>query len=360
MKQLTRREFLAAVGAGLGTAAVSHAGAARQAADATGRLAFFLIGDTHYLANRDRPGELDAASRAVTTRLVDWLNRLPGSAIPEAAGGGTVATPRGVIHAGDVIDSGDKRGSTFEAMQPTEWRAFEADFGLTGKDGRLKYPVYEVHGNHDSPRGDGLAVEAIKRRNKQRPGLADVSPGGLHYSWDWGPVHFVNLGIVVGAVPEVVRRRRYSPLDSLPFLRDDLKRHAGDRKRPVVLTHHVDVARYSDEPDPAAEYRNQEWDPSDVRGYYDTIKGYNVVGVLYGHTHVRNVFRWDGTRSLKAREGIPVFNTDNVSHFQSQTQALMYGEVTDREFLVREFATKDAWQTGEWTPAQWRVPLSRP
>ncbi len=355
MKQCTRREFLTVIGSSMPVLAGTVAHTAEQA----DRLAFFLIGDTHYLARKERPEELDPVSRGVTTRLVDWLNRLPGTDIPEAAGGGQVAAPRGVLHAGDVIDSGDKSGAVFQAMQQTEWQAFEKDFGLTGKDGRLRFPVYEVHGNHDSPSGVGLAIEAIKRRNRQRPGLVNVSSNGLHYSWEWGPVHFVNLGIVVGSVPDVTRRRRYPPLDSLPFLVDDLAQHVRDRRRPVILTHHVDVARYSDLPDPRAEFRNQEWDPADVRGYYEAIKEHRVAAVCYGHTHVRNVFRWDGTKSQKAKAGLPVFNTDNVSHFNSQTQAFLYAEITEQELLMREFATTDAWQSGNWTPIVWRVPIPR-
>lgn len=351
MARLTRRELLTTA-SGLGLAAVtatSHAGT-------TPPVSFFLVGDTHYLANRERPQELDSTSRVVTSRLVDWLNRLPGLAIPEEAGGGTVNRPRGVIHAGDLIDSGDKAGALYQAMQQTEWRAFEEDYGLTGRDGRLHWPVYEVHGNHDSPRGDGLVVAGIRRRNRQRPGLAEVSGDGLHYSWDWGPVHFVNLGIVVGPHPEVMRRRRYAPLDSLPFLAADLRRHA---HRPVILTHHVDVARYSLPCDATAAAGNHEWDPCDVRGYYELIRGHNVLGVLYGHTHVRNVFRWDGTRVRPAEGGLPVFNTDNASHSHDQAQAFFYFEVTDRELIAREFATRDAWRTGAWTPHVWRVPLPR-
>lgn len=356
MRPLNRREFLTAAGVGLSAACVRPAVAVPQSDD-KGRFAFYVVGDTHYLASKDRTGELDATSRGVTARFVDWLNRLPGSAIPDAAGGGKVSPPVGVVHVGDVIDSGDKNTGTFPAMQKTEWRAFEEDFGLTGKDGRLKYPVYEVHGNHDCPGGTGLAIDEIKRRNKTRPGLVNVSPNGLHYSWDWGGVHFVNLGIVVGPVKEVARKRRYAALDSLPFLTDDLAKNVQDRTRPVILTHHVDVARYSD--DPKAEPRNPEWDPADVRGYHDAIKGYNVLAVFYGHTHTRNVFRWDGTKSLKATDGVPVFNNDNGSHFAHKTQAFFYCEVGGGELVVREFATKDNWQTGEWSPTVWRVPAAK-
>ena len=33
--------------------------------------------------------------------------------------------------------------------------------------------------------------------------VQNISESGLHYSWDWGHVHFVNLGIVVGEVVQV-------------------------------------------------------------------------------------------------------------------------------------------------------------
>ncbi|MFY8201756.1 MAG: hypothetical protein ACOVLE_13855, partial [Pirellula staleyi] len=92
----------------------------------------------------------------------------------------------GVIHAGDLIDSGDKDSPNHRKMQRTEWSNYAADYGLTGQDGRLKLPLYEVYGNHDSPSGDGHAVKQIVERNKKRPGLVNVADNGLHYSWDWG------------------------------------------------------------------------------------------------------------------------------------------------------------------------------
>jgi hypothetical protein len=64
----------------------------------------------------------------------------------------------------------------------------------------------------------------------------NVSAGGLHYSWDWNGVHFVNLGIVVGADPAITGRRRYDPLDSYKFLVEDLAAKVGDSGRPVIWT----------------------------------------------------------------------------------------------------------------------------
>jgi predicted phosphodiesterase len=358
---ITRRELLAAT-ASLTTASLATALATpplRGADDQSSPVAFFLVGDTHYLAEKEQPTKLDERSAAVCSRLVETLNALPGTAIPEKAGGGAVRAPRGVIHAGDLIDSGDKNGRVYERMQQAEWDAFAADYGLTGQDGRLKFPVYEVHGNHDGPGGNGLVIDGITERNKRRPGLTQVSANGLHYSWDWGPVHFVNLGIVVGRDRRVAQRRRYDPLDSLDFLVADLKEHAAGSGRPVVVTHHVDVVRYSgpcDREDPAN--LGKEWHPCDVRAYHAAIRNYNVAAVLYGHTHARHVLSWDGT-AARAAEGLPLFNVDNSSHFHGERQAVFYFEITPRETLVRECATKDAWRTHEWTPQFWRRPLAR-
>lgn len=319
-------------------------------------VAFFLVSDTHYLAERDEPSRMNARSLEVAGRLVDTLNALPGEAIPEAAGSGRVALPRGVIHGGDLIDSGDKGGSLHLQMAATEWRAYVADFGLNGTDGRLKYPVYEVHGNHDGPQGQGVAVDGIRERNKTRPGLTAVSENGLHYSWDWGPIHFANLGIVVGQVSEVEQKRRYHPHQSLDFLIEDLRENVADSGKPVILTHHIDVARYTGDcsgDDP--QNLGKEWHPCDVRGFYEAIQPYNILAVLYGHTHARGVLTWDG-QSTRAMEGLTLLNVDNSGHFGSDNQAFFYFEIDKGTMTVRECFTRDAWQTHDWTPTVWTRP----
>lgn len=351
----SRREFMATTLAALTTPAWLRGAEPNPApAAADDPVAFFLVGDTHFLANKDDPAKLDERSSAVTQRLVDRLNSLCGTPIPDDAGGGTVAAARGVVHAGDCIDTGDKANVR---MQETEWAAFADCFGLSGKDGRLKLPVYEVHGNHDSPSGDGLAVKRIVDRNKSRPGVNNVSKNGVHYSWDWGHVHFVNLGIVVGQTAEVARRRRYAPLDSLEFLVADLRENVGASGRPVVITHHVDVLRYS-QPLPVEDQRalGMEWDPADVRGYHDALKGYRIAAVLYGHTHARNVYRWNGTPK-PSDEGIPTFNVDNGSHFAGEQQAFFYFEIHRDRVTAREVKTSDAWKTSAWTPQTWTARL---
>jgi hypothetical protein len=124
----------------------------------------------------------------------------------------------------------------------------------------------------------------------------------------------------------------------------------------VVLVHHVDVARYSREVAEQSAMKN-EWDFGDVKAFYEAIQPYNIAATMYGHTHVRNLFRWNGTGDTKAKTGILAINTDNSGHFNSPTQAFLHVTLKEKELLVREFATKDSWRTGEWTPQQWSFAL---
>jgi cytolysin (calcineurin-like family phosphatase) len=321
------------------------------------RFSFFVLGDTHYLADIESPGKIDPASASICAALVDTVNGLAGTSIPENAGGGQVHKPLGVIHTGDIIDTGDKRGGVTVAMQKTEIAKFEEDYGLTGTDGRLKYPVYEVHGNHDSPHGEGIALDRIKHRNQSRPGVNHLSSNGLHYSWDWNSVHFINLGLIVGNDPSISRKRRYAALESFEFLLADLKKSITDPKQPIVITHHIDIARYSLAFDPTDPPNSHEWDPCDVAAYYKAIADYNVVAIFYGHTHARNVYKWNGT-SAKAEQGFAVFNSDNGSHFAGDAQAFFYVEYYDDRLVVREYQTTDRWQSGKFTPQVWTTPIA--
>jgi cytolysin (calcineurin-like family phosphatase) len=197
--------------------------------------------------------------------------------------------------------------------------------------------------------------------------VTHVSSTGLHYSWDVGDVHFVNLGIVVGSVPGIARRRRYAPMGSLEFLVKDLEEKVGSSGRPVIITHHIDIARYT-VPVPAdAPFSDKEWDPADVGGFHAALKGYNVPGIFYGHTHGRSVWRWDGSLAQPAREQLAdaeletgerhvydIFNCDNSATPHGGQQAFFYVELSPEGLTVREYSTKDAWKTGFWSPLVWR------
>ena len=363
---MNRRRFLQLSTSAAGLFALRPLFAADDAGAPISKGASFLLAsDTHYLANKEQPDAMDETSREINARLVEWLNKLPGTDIPAEAGGGKVDGVHGVIHSGDLIDSGDKTDAAHDAMQKTEWSAFTSDWGLNGGDGKLRLPVREVWGNHDGPQGKGLVIDQLRERNTRRKDV-NVSANGMHFSWDWNGVHFINVGLIVGALKDVERPRRYASLESLEFLKTDLADRVGDSGRPVVITHHVDVARYCAPLDPELVTKN-EWDFADVAAYHEVLTKYRVAAILYGHTHVRKIFPWDGStpKIPKAGEpraelakGIAVFNTDNSGHFKSETQALMYFTVTEKEVVAREFATEDAWVTGTWTPELWRFPVA--
>ncbi len=349
---ITRRAFLRGTGAALASACIPS-----WAQDATPLATFFVIGDTHYLADIDAPETMDATSVACTSGLVATLNRLPGTAIPAESGGGTVPAPSGVLHAGDLIDTGDKTSKKHVAMQHTEWAAYVADFGITGTEGKLKFPVMDIAGNHDSPHGKGYPAEALAARQRSRKdhaGIKAISPNGLHYSWEWGGVHFVALGLIVGTESSVDRPRRYGAMDSLAFLREDLAAHHTTKDQPLVILHHVDVARYTAEKE-GVDYTKWEWDPADVQAFHAALKG-RKAATFHGHTHKRDIQRWNGQASTaKTETGIPVLNVDNSAHFGSPAQAFFHVELRADGLVVREYATKDRWQTGEWTSQVWRV-----
>lgn len=352
---LTRRQFVSTV-SGVSLASL----ATRWPATADGRkpdgIGFIVAGDTHYLADKASPGQMDPRSQEICGRLVDTFNRLPGSDLPAEVGGGKVLALRGLIHVGDIIDTGDKQGGVAEEMQRTEWNAFIQDYGLTGLDGRLNCPTYELHGNHDSPTGTGHVIERIIERNRSRPNLSNVSSNGLHYSWDWGAVHFVNVGLVVGNDESISRKRRYAALDSLRFLESDLRDKVGNSQKPVIIAHHIDITRYSQPCDLDIPASDKEWDPCDVRAFHKVIESYNVIAIFHGHTHVRNVYRWDG-QSANASQGKLVLNSDNASHFSGEAQAFFYVELTEKELVVREYQTQDGWKTGEFSRIQWVSPF---
>ncbi len=355
---MNRRQFISLTAG----ATVFGADKVLRAAPATSPVSFFLVGDTHYCADDGEATAMKAVSLQTNQSLVDWLNRLPGTDFPSDLGGGKVPDPAGVIHAGDLIDTGDKpRTTQVDRRVQTELSHFLADWGLHGSDGKLRWPVREIHGNHDSPGGDGPVISEIKARNKRRKGLTGISPNGLHYSWDWGPVHCVALGITVGTGADTSAQRRYAPMDSLPFLQDDLAKNVGKSGRPVILVHHVDVVRYSKEDGTkkgSSKGLAVEWDTAEVHKFFAALADYRIAGILYGHTHTRNLFRWVGTPDTKSPTGIPTINTDNAGHYNMKQQALTHLTLDDKELIVREFASPDRWVTGAWTPKVWRFPLA--
>ena len=161
------------------------------------------------------------------------------------------------------------------------------DYGLTGTDGKLQYPVFEGYGNHDLDTledwwyfGAAPALETVLARTKQRGGKSirlNYSPWAGHYAWVWSTVHFVNLnlypGVDLGASSQGVR----SPLRSLEFLSDYLQGEVRDSGRPVVLIHHYGFDAFSSQ--------ERWWTEAEREAYAEVIEGYNIVAIIHGHAH---------------------------------------------------------------------------
>ncbi len=222
-------------------------------------LTFFVVSDTHY-------GLSPEGDRTVPM-LVDWMNELPGTAYP-AVIGGTVAAPRGVLHIGDITNDGKKEA----------WAMFVRDYGLTGKDGRLHWPVYEAYGNHDG--GPKTPVrDGIRARNPQRVGLTAISANGLHYCWVWDGILFINLGIAPGSTTHP-----YDPEFSMEFLEEVLTKHAKPGQ-PLILMHHFGFDKGHSLGWWAEERRTR---------YHELLKDRNVIAILHGHAHEPFIYQWEG------------------------------------------------------------------
>jgi cytolysin (calcineurin-like family phosphatase) len=249
--------------------AVSFASAAL--AQQTEPLTFFVTSDSHYEAIE----RVERNDRNLVT--IERMNALPGQPWPDKLGGGTIGKPRGVLALGDLIDDGDKNGQT-----DIEWKHFAEQFGLDGTDGALKFPVFEGWGNHDGPPEkyikQRVSVQSeIKRRNQvrlEKKLISRVSANGLHYSWDWNDVHFVQTNLY--PADKQNSKVRYSlpwhdPQDALAFVIEDLAATVGDSSRPVIIMAHCG-------------FDTDWWVVEDWVEFYRAVKPYNVIAYLHGHT----------------------------------------------------------------------------
>ena len=331
--------------------------------------AFVVTGDPQYLAEKSaNPERLDPYSEEANSRFIEIIKNLPGQTIPKKNGGGQVSNNLlGILVAGDLVDSADKSGGNYPAMQKFEWQRYQKDYGLTGKDGEIPFPVYEVHGNHDGPQGDTFIVKDIVKRNRSRPGITNLSKNGLHYSWDWGPLHLVNLGMFVGEGTTRRNQFHYAPMGSLEFLISDLKEKVGDSGRPVILSFHL-------HPNGPA----YDWPPKDLQLFWDSIQNYNVIGLFHGHTHGSppSKIQWNESGfGPSVENGIDVFNPDDSGAAKTNPKdakkplglnhGFLYIEIIDRpgtkrdEMIVRSRYTKDNWANHQWGTT-WAKKISIP
>lgn len=305
-----------------------------QDAPVSNDVTFFVVTDTHYT--------LDPGSYAGARKAIDFMNWAPGEAWHPELGGGPVRTPRGVLHCGDMIND----GGTPDAK--AVWRIFTGDFGVAG-EGRLCYPVFEAVGNHDA--GDGFPPqEGVKARNRQRRGLTGVSSNGLHYSWDWDRVHFVCVNKYSASDRDPGRpfnQEWNDPTHSLEFLSGDLAHNVGTSGRPVIIYQHYGWDGFS------AGWG--WWSEKDRTNTWNTIKPYNVVAYLHGHTHGATFMKWDGRDFHKEGQHMPERGLDIIgcgsgNRGPDGQGGFMVFQVNDKELRVAE-------RLGDQWGVRMRIPM---
>lgn len=217
---------------------------------ATAGLTFFGWSDQH--VQTDGQGEH-------LIPAIDAMNRLPGTAYPPAIGG-TVDKPAFVFGCGDITE-----WPTNAAMKTYEALVTQ----------RLKYPAYDVIGNHDE--GGKSPSDTIKKWLIARHGV-------LTYTFESHGVRFVAL---------------YSPYDesldnpAQPLTRqalDDLRQQLsqGEKTKPTIVATHLclDALTNKDE-------------------LIDVLAPLNILAILGGHYHKATVQDYRGRHFVQLPSPAP-------------------------------------------------------
>ena len=212
--------------------------------------------------------------------MVDSMNTIAGKSYPIVLGG-TVQKPRAVLVTGDLTEVGGQE----------QWRLWTRIFGLTGKEGALKYPVYEGAVNHDRNQNWYVREQVAKRH------------GGRFYYFDLGDLRLVCLD--------------EGPDDTgLQVLAEALAGVAPDV--PLVVYFHYPLR---------GPFSDDHWFG---RGDYRqrlarALRQRRVLGIFHGHYHATGAYRW---------EGFDVYNVGSPKH--SHTSYLVV-EVTDNRMKVAAY-----------------------
>lgn len=265
---------------------------------------FFLSSDPHYGYKQKTNNE------QLNKDAIDDMNSLPGKAYPNnKTDHQTVSEPYGVIVTGDLTGS----ASAYNWSGYPGADGFDTDYEVSG-NGRLKYPVYEGYGNHDvHTKGQYAVLTGIYYRNQARATPVKLSSNGMHYSWDWEDVHFIQLNLFPGNKEEA--------MDSLAFLKADLKKI--DNQTPIVIFHHYEF-----------KWEPERWfSTKDQETYYNAIKNHNIIAIFTGHVHRAQSYTW---------KGIQVFTAPTVK----ENLNYLVIHILDKTLLVNE--RKDGKWSGKW------------
>jgi len=259
--RFTRRDMMQFLGAGVISMALpkrllGEEKEGKNKQQAIKPLTFFGWSDTHIPVHGDGSKLWPA---------IDAMNSLPGKTFPKNIGG-VVEAPAFVFNCGDI----------------THWPTHQAK--KTYEDlitKRLKYPSYEILGNHDEAGADGVkdAPPIMKEWFK-------IRYGDLCYTFDQGGVHFV---CPFSAYDEsLMNPAQDLTAEALDFIRKNLHRHYSPNLVPEKL---VSVPKET----PVVVATHLCFDAMTNRdAFVDALKDANVIMVLGGHYHKAQVKSYRG------------------------------------------------------------------
>ncbi|MEN6498048.1 MAG: metallophosphoesterase [Thermoguttaceae bacterium] len=173
-----------------------------------------------------------------------------------------------------VINTGDLVGGVDTVAVDKARPHYERYLGAAAA---FKLPLFHLPGNHEH-----VAIN-VKEADKTDPlygkGLYRQLLGPMHYSWDWGDVHFVALDGTSLPYQEKLGT------EQLAWLRADLSLQPKDK--PLVLFCHQSAPKLRD-----------------AKELAETLQGHKVLGLFCGHLH--STF----TTELA---GLPVYHTGALS-----------------------------------------------
>jgi cytolysin (calcineurin-like family phosphatase) len=280
-------------------------------------ITFFVASDLHYGQEQEKNNEQG------NKKAIALMNNLPGTAFPNSDFG-VVQKPRGVLVTGDLTDSGSSVNYDGKQSGVHVFDGFIDDYPVKGGIGEhILYPVFEGYGNHDVQKQTGDAVlKGIASRNVNRGTPVNISGNGLHYSWDWDDVHFVNLNLYAGGAGDA--------RESLVFLRNDLAERVGASGKPVVIMQHYGFDKLSTE--------DRWWKQAERDAFYDAIKKYKVIAIFTGHDHKCHRILWNGIPDF----GAPKARGDKGS------DGILAVRMLDKKMIVALCRLDGKWD-GFWT-----------
>lgn len=232
-------------------------------------LTLFTASDTHYFGN------YGAAADSNRVRAIPRFNNLPDSVLPS---GSAVGTPFGCFMQGDLIDW----------YQAAAWTAYTADYAITPGTGNVTVcATFDGLGNHDFQTAEafGSPVTYATRdsmivRNQARTGITMFDTADYNYAIKEQGIHLINLHLYAGGSEAGFDNR--PPMNSLQFLITYLTDSVGNSGQPIVLFEH-----YGPNDDISFPYTRRQL-------LADALRGYNVVLIVHGHSHVRGLHTWMG------------------------------------------------------------------